>query len=504
MSEKITFEIGTMVSGAFVPTLTFYGDERGEEFPKWRLTNLDGWDMPNHERISVPDPNGGNYVDSHVTKLGKIITLNFSVFFRNDYDGFQALKKAGDDFATEEFRVLRRTTEFPESKVTDTLDGCYKINDISVSKKPGEYAFTISFGSKNYDVVTNTEVTPPPPVDPPVDPTPVPEPVTGVLLGEPSGSDAPTGVGFFWDGVSKTWVANDPTNTANNPAYYAGTTYGQIGVEPWNMGLAWEPRASKWVSYPVSITKLDTTGYALNYGGWVWGGYKGTYVRGYYDPQTNTLNSVNLKTLSSYHDGTVHGEKGTESWNNKLWWSVNGVTPNWQNTNPGPLLPPRDGSDGTYYGEFRARWTGGDNVYWDSGARSWTTENPLLNPMYVAGTEDKQQFLTPYGPIYWNINIGAYQNSDEFFNSRGINPAPMSAGPGQWHGQEAVGEGLFWDSRNYMWTPTNYTLDPYYHTGFYDGWQCMEDFAMYLYWNADIGFYQNYNEWTNFKGFSPP
>lgn len=160
MSEQTTFEIGTTENDEFVEGLIFYGDERGEDYPKWRLTNLEGWDMPNYERISVPDPNGGNYVDSHVTKLGKIVTLNFSVFFKNDSDGFDALKKCAEDFASEELRTLRKTTIFSDSTVVEILEGCYKINEISVVKKTGEYRFTISFGSTNYALSSGSAVVP--------------------------------------------------------------------------------------------------------------------------------------------------------------------------------------------------------------------------------------------------------------------------------------------------------------------------------------------------------
>lgn len=497
MAEKITFEIGTVVGNTFTPAVTIFGDERGEAYPHWRLTNLDGWDMPKNERISVADPNGGNYVSDYVTKLGKIITLNFSVFFRNDYDGFQAVKHCAEVLASDDFYTLVKTTEFSESIVTETLSGCYKINDISVDKKTGEFRFTISFGSKNYDVVTEVTDKTVPPVEP--------VSTDGIYLGEPSTASTPVGVGFFWDGVSKTWVTSNPADVANNPSYHDGTDYAEVGTESWNLGLQWEPVTAAWVNFPVKLNKLTLDPYyAKIYGEFMWTDYgQDKRVRGYYNSQDKTLTTVNLKADPTYHDGLVHREKGSEDWNNKMWWDTNGRKAGWVSSDPGPDLGPRDGSPGTYYGQFRARWTQGDNVYWNSANKQWGTYNPTTAPDYVAGTTDKQEFMTSWGPIYWNINISAYQNMTEFYNSRGEYPALRSNVPGDWHGQEAYGENLFWDSMNQYWSPTDWTKDFNYHAGVDDGNQSFDSFAQFLYWNSKINFYQTDSEYYNTNGYYP-
>jgi hypothetical protein len=527
MSEQ--YELHISWKGEEFPAIILFGDSRGTAFnsDKMVLTNLDGWDAPIYrKRITIEDPNGGVYADPVTTATQKLVTINMSIFHKNNIDSWPLIQQVKSLTDLDDFLELKLISIFDnEFKVVEILDNCYFVNAPTYEKKFGEHRFVMVFGSKDYDFKSVTTET----IEPPVD---VPEPgeagyegqtdgeigigeqdgkvwneaqqawvepaTTGLYLGEPSTASSPGGTGFFWDGEA--WVATDPTT---DPAYHAGVNYGDLGTESFNLGLRWEPRSSKWWNFPIDIRKLDTTGYEKMFGNWMWTIYRGLQIRGYYDAQNDILDWEDPKAIPEYHDGTVHREKGTESWNSKLWWNTNPMSPGWQNTDPGIDLGPRDGSDGTYHGEFRARSTSGDNVFWDSGMRAWSSYDPRTDPSYVAGTVDKEMWWSPFGELYWNIEINAYQNSDEFFISRGEMPTNQSDHPGNWHGEEAVGENLFWDSMNQVWSGYNWTTDPTYVAGNYDGEHCWETFAYNLYWNQDIGFYQTDQEYANMKGYMP-
>lgn len=158
-----TLEI--FVKGETTPLMTLNGDLRDTTFPKKLLTSLEGWEVPPiYSRITVADPNGGNYADEFATPKGKIVTLNWSIFHRNDtasYEALEELKQLDGRFFT-----LKVTTLLDDgATVTESLEDCYIFNEPTVVKAVNEYKVSTAMESKNFDF-SSTVLTPPVPVEP--------------------------------------------------------------------------------------------------------------------------------------------------------------------------------------------------------------------------------------------------------------------------------------------------------------------------------------------------
>jgi hypothetical protein len=155
MSEQIRLEISLASGGD--PLITLYGDFTEQDYPKWKLTGLDGWDAPiTRNTITVADPNGGSYADPYSTKQSKVIAVNWSIFHKNDFASWEALQtvtnlsEQDDTFFT--LKVVRKFDSGDE--VQEVLKNCYFVNEPVTEKKPGEYRYTVSFGSTEYALET--------------------------------------------------------------------------------------------------------------------------------------------------------------------------------------------------------------------------------------------------------------------------------------------------------------------------------------------------------------
>jgi hypothetical protein len=162
MSEQIRLEVGLSTGGD--PLITLYGDFTEQEYPKWKLTGLGGWDTPiMRSTITVPDPNGGSYADPHSTKQSKVITVNWSIFHKNDLASWQAVQTVTNLSEVDEtFFTLKVIRKFDSGdEVQEVLKNCYFVNEPVTEKKPGEYRYTMSFGSTEYALETTVKAVEP-------------------------------------------------------------------------------------------------------------------------------------------------------------------------------------------------------------------------------------------------------------------------------------------------------------------------------------------------------
>jgi hypothetical protein len=237
MSEKYELRIGKM--GSTEPTLVLFGDSRGVNptMPsKLFLQALDGWNTPGYmSRITVPDPNGGTYVDPFGRLESKIITVNWSIFSNKGFEAWKMMQEVQELLQSEEFIQMTLITEFDKfMKVTEVLDDCYVVQAPTNEKRKNEQRFMMVLGSKNTGFTSTTIE----------DNTPQAgeEGYQGITDGE-------VGVGLqegqIWDAETKTWVT--PTAEPQpGEVGYQGQTDGEVGTGA-QSGMIWDANSQTWV-----------------------------------------------------------------------------------------------------------------------------------------------------------------------------------------------------------------------------------------------------------------
>jgi hypothetical protein len=160
MSEKYEFRIGRM--GETTPLVTMYGDPRGmSNTSRLALTGLEGWNAPPYmSRITVPDPNGGNYVDSFGRLESKVVTVNWSIFLQDSFAAWEMMQEVNNLCKEEGLLKCTLITIFDnKKKVTQVLNDCYFTIAPTHEKQWGEQRYVMVLGSKNSDFSSVTTET---------------------------------------------------------------------------------------------------------------------------------------------------------------------------------------------------------------------------------------------------------------------------------------------------------------------------------------------------------